>query len=631
MNPLVRRHPPQRVKAVIFYIIPVLTPIISLPSFAETGLGTIMITASRIPQPTTDILAAVTVITREDIERQQATSVYEVLRGVPGLMMTQNGGLGKINSVFLRGTESDHVLILLDGIKIGSATAGTTAFEQIPLEQIERIEIIRGPRSSLYGSEAIGGVIQFFTRTGTSRSGVQPSFSLGAGRYNTYQGSAQLSGSEGNARFNLGISRISTHGFNSCTGDPIAFTGCAAFEPDADGYWQNSGQIRLDYRLSPQQQLTLHGLRTTADNEYDGTVFGGNYADTLTEAVGIRLDSQWRAGWHSQLNVGQSRDESSNFYAETPVGTFRTRRQSWSWQQDIAMNTKNTQHQLSLGVDALYDRIHSTYAYTVTEHDNHGLFAQYLGHVQQHDWQASLRMDDNEAFGQKTTGGIAWGYTWSSQLHLNLSYSTAFKTPSFNELYFPGFGNPDLTPETANNFEIGLHGQLNGSLVQGSWQLALYQTHLDALIGFDPNTFTAINIDAARIRGLEFTAATSQYGLDWNAQLTWLEPLNKSAAYPDKDLPRRAKAMAQLDVSYTGGPYQVGTTLQAVGHRYDDLANTRKLAGYLRWDARWEYNLDKCWRIQAKLENITDERYETADFYPEAGRSLSLLLRYQPY
>lgn len=590
-------------------------------SLESESLGPIIITATRTPQSTADTLVAVTVITRQDIERQQASSVYDLLRGIPGLTITQNGGLGKINSVFLRGTESDHVLVLVDGIKVGSATAGTTAFEQIPVEHIERIEIVRGPRASLYGSEAIGGVIQIFTRKG--QPGLTPGFSLGAGRYNTYQGSASLAGSEGNAWFNLGVSRLTSAGFNSCNGDPQTFAGCAALEPDADGYQQNAGQVHLGYRFNEQHQLELHWLRTTADNEFDGTLFGGNVADTLTQVVGLHWSSQWSATSRIKLSAGQSEDESHNYFNAAKVDSFATQRQTVSLQNDWALGDP---HQISVGLDYGADQIHSTQAYSVTERDHYGVFTQYLGHWDAHDLQLSVRQDDHEPFGQQTTGGAAWGYSWNPQWQFSLSYSTAFKAPSLNELYFPGFGNPELEPETASSIEVGI----NGRFATGHWALNLYQTRLEELIGFDPVNFTAVNIDSARIRGLEWVVAATVQAWQINANLTWLDPVNQSADYEGNILPRRAQESLRLDVDRPWGRYALGATVLAVGSRYDDLANRRKLAHYVTLDLRAEYPLAKHWRLQAKLDNATDTTYETADFYNQAERSVSLLLRYQP-
>ena len=204
--------------------------------FAGNTAEPIIVTATRTAETANASLASVTVISRKDIERQQARSMQDLLRGVPGLGVVNNGGPGKNTSIFMRGTNADHVLVMIDGIKVGSATTGTTAFQNIPIDQIERVEIVRGPRSSLYGSEAIGGVIQIFTRKGSGGSGFKPSFSFGGGSYGTTNGSVGLSGNSKQGWFNLSGSEIRSNGFNACNGKPSpGGAGCFTNEPDKDG------------------------------------------------------------------------------------------------------------------------------------------------------------------------------------------------------------------------------------------------------------------------------------------------------------------------------------------------------------------------------------------------------------
>lgn len=207
-------------------------------SLAEpVSLADQVVTATRTAQTASQSLAAVSVIDREDIERSQARSVPELLRQVPGVSLANNGGFGKNTTLFLRGTESDHVLVLIDGIKVGSASAGLTAFQDLPVELIERIEVVRGPRSSLYGSEAIGGVIQIFTRRGDGQ-GAKPFFSAGYGTHQTLEGSAGVSGGAGNGWYSLGVSSFDTAGINTKR------AGTAGYEPDRDGYRNLSGNLR---------------------------------------------------------------------------------------------------------------------------------------------------------------------------------------------------------------------------------------------------------------------------------------------------------------------------------------------------------------------------------------------------
>lgn len=583
------------------------------------ALSPIVVTAGRIAQTAEDSLASITVIDRQQIEKQQAHSVPDLLRGVPGVSLTNNGGAGKLTSVLLRGTESDHVLVLIDGVKVGSASAGVTAFEHLPVEQIERIEIVRGPRSSLYGSEAIGGVIQIFTRRGGGE--LSPWFSLGGGSFDSYKASAGISGGGDNTWFSGSISGEDTEGFNACNGQPMV-AGCFTHEPDKDGYDNLSGNLRAGMRFDGGAEVDVHWLRTEASTRYDGDY--QNESDTMQQVFGAGLKLAPTADWSLSLKAGRSLDESDNFKDGTFSSRFETRRDSLSLQSDLIFGADQL---LSLGLDYQDDRVGGSTAYAVTARDNKGIFGQYLGQFGGHDIQASLRRDDNEQFGGHTTGALAWGYEIAAGLRLIASYGTAFKAPSFDELYFPGFGNPDLEPESSRSLEIGLSGLHNW----GNWSLNAYQTDIDDLIAFDASTYAPANIESARIRGLE--AVVSALLGDWRlqAELTLLDPVNQgNGFYHDNTLPRRAEQSFRADVDRDYGRYSFGATLNAVGKRYDDIANSRELDSYLTFDLRAEYRLSEAWRLQARLDNLFDEEYETAAFYNQPGRSFFLTVRYQP-
>ena len=581
----------------------------------------ITITATRTKQNIDDSLASVTVITRQDIERQQATSVQELLTGLPGVGITNNGGAGKVSSVFLRGTESDHVLVLIDGIKVGSATAGTTAFQDIPVEQIERIEIVRGPRSSLYGSEAIGGVIQIFTRKGGGET--KPFFSLGAGSNNTYTASAGISGGGDRGWYSFTANGIDTDGFNSCDGRPSpGGAGCFTYEPDEDGYRNVSGSLRAGYQFDSGVNIDASALRTSGDSKFDGSFT--NESETVQEVLGTTLRYAPLELWQLNLAIGRSQDKSNSFKDGTFRSRFNTSRDSVSWQNDLTI----AEHQLlSLGLDYLDDTIDSSAAFSVTSRDNKGVFAQYQGTFTDYDIQLSMRQDDNQQFARHTTGGIGLGYTLSKTLRLTGTYGTAYKAPSFNELYYPGYSNAILQPEESQSFELGLTGHTDAI----QWSLNAYETRIDNLIGFSSITFAPANINKSRIRGLEATLFTQLDQWTVKTNLTLLDPKNLSTSASVGDLlPRRSRQSLRLDVDRQFKQYSYGATLRAIGKRYDDLANTQKLSGYGIIDLRAEYQLDKDWQLQGRIENLLDKDYETAALYNQPERGLFVTLRYQP-
>ncbi len=581
----------------------------------------VIVTATRTAETADETLAPVTVITRADMERTQAQTLQDVLRHLPGVTVANNGGAGKSTSVFLRGTESDHVLVLVDGIEVGSATTGTAAFQHIPVEQIERIEIVRGPRSSLYGSEAIGGVIQIFTRRGGA--GHRPWLSLGGGSYRTATAAAGIGGGDRRRWFSLAANGIDTGGFNACDGKPSpGGAGCFTIEPDRDGYRNLAASARAGLRLDNGLELEARVLRSEGTTAYDGSFV--NESEAVQEVLGTTLRFAPAENWLVSVVGGRSRDLSDNFKDGTFKSRFDTVRDSLSWQNDF---TVGTTHLVTAGIDYQDDRVAGTTAYTVTSRDNKGAFLQYQASLDRHDLQVALRRDDNEQFGRYTTGSLAWGLALDAGLRVTAGYGTAFKAPTFNELYFPGYGNAALQPEKSETIELGLRGHGTGA----RWTIDLFETRIDNLIAFDSAIFAPNNIARARIRGLEATVATRAAGWHLTAALTLLDPESRSGDANDGNLlPRRARESLRLDADRDLGNYTLGVTVTGAGTRYDDLANTRRLGGYATVDLRLDCALAPHWRLQGRIENLLDKDYETAAFYNQPGISLYLTLRYQP-
>ena len=574
---------------------------------------TIVVTATRTAQTADASLASVSVITRSDIERLQARSLADVLQGMVGVTLANNGGAGKATSVFLRGASSDHVLVLIDGVKVGSATAGGAGFQDFPLHLIERIEVVRGPVSSLYGSEAIGGVIQIFTRKGGGP--LTPGASVTVGSYNTREATVSLTGGGAQAWFNAGLTHSRTDGFNACKGLPRV--ACFTNEPDNDGYRNTAVTLRGGYRFAPGSELDLHALRAQGDNEFDGTF--QNQSESVQQVVGADYSHRFNDIWRVKLSAGQGRDESDNFKNGVYSSTFNTRRNSASMQNDFSLGRD---HLLTLGLDRQEDHVSSNTAYAVTRRDTTGVFAQYQSQWDKHRVQLALRGDENSQFGRHTTGNVAWGYPIAADLDLRLAYGTAFKAPTFNQLYFPGFGNPGLRPETSRSVELGLGGRLPG----GRWSTTLFDNRINDLIaGFPP-----ANINRAEIQGVEL-AANSRFGAwDMAVNLTLQDPENASGANQGKVLPRRAQESLRIDLDRRLGTWRLGGTLRGEGARFDNVTNTRRLDGYALLDLRAEYRLATDWSLGARLENLFDVDYETVFGYNQPGRGAYLTLRYQP-
>lgn len=587
-----------------------------------------VVTATRTPRQRRETLAPTTVLDRNDIERLQVHSFTQLLRRVPGVSISRNGGRGKLTSVFLRGAESDQVLVLVDGVRVGSATAGLTAFQDIPVDDIERVEVVRGPRSSLYGSEAIGGVIQIFTRQGGGDKLTRPYFSVSAGRYDTYEAHAGLSGGTKRGNYNISLGGIRTSGFDSCRGrapDPVTFAGGGGCfvddQPDNDGYNRISGSLRGGYLFQNGLKLEGHFLQTDASNQFDGSVTDAS--DTLQQVLGLTASLRPTEMWDVALSIGQSRDESNDFLNDSFVSEFNTKRYSASLQNDVALASD---HLLTFGLDYYDDNVDSTTRFQETKRDNAGAFIQYLGKVGRHQLQLALRGDDNEQFGKQGTGSATYGWSFIRGYKVTVSYGTAYKAPTFNELYFPGFSNPNLDPEESSTVDVGLIGQR----AWGQWSLNLYQTKVDDLIALD-SAFVPQNISQVRIRGAEAGLGTTLRKWQINTNLTWLDAENRANnANRGNDLPRRPDYIVQLDIDRAIRQFSFGASLHYSGRAYDDAANTRRLDAYTLVDLRGEMKVAQDWRIQARIANLFSEDYETAAFFNQPGRSLIVTLRYQP-
>ena len=589
------------------------------------SLPPVIVTATRTAQSADESLASVSVITRDDIEKKQLLSVQGALLGVPGLSVSNSGGLGKPSDVFMRGTNSDHVLVLIDGVRAGSATLGTMAFQDIPIDQVERIEIVRGPRSSLYGSEAIGGVIQIFTRKGGGD--LKPFLSLGGGTYNTFKVSAGVSGGGDKGWFNLSGAELYTVGINACNGIPSnadgsGGAGCYAYDPDHDGYSNTSGSARAGYRFDNGVEVEGNLLQAAGNSRFDGTYV--NRTEVMQQVIGGKLRFKPMPFWDTTLRAGTSADQSNNYFNQAFNNRFDTRRVTTSWQNDF---TLDKDHLLTAGFDYYVDEIDSTESFPVTSRDDKAGFLQYQGNIMGHSLDLSVRQDSNQQFGGKTTGGAAWGYSFDEALRLSASYGTAFKAPTFNDLYYPYFGNPNLKPESSQSVEVGAKGRL----AEVNWAVNGYYTKIDDLITFDAVTFLPQNISKAEIFGMETQVSARLLGVDINANLSLVDPRNQEdGANHGNVLPRRPQQMAQIDLDRRFGKFRVGMILNQEGRRYDDLANTVRLHGFTTVGLRASYEVYQDVVLEGRASNLFNAHYQTAYLYNQMGTNLFLSLNYRP-
>ena len=578
-----------------------------------TSLDRVVVTATRSQQPLIDLIADVSYIGAEDITRAGAQSVAELLARVPGVEIASNGGPGSTTSVFLRGANRGHTLVLIDGLRVGSSSDGATALEAIPLEQIDHIEILRGPASSLYGADAIGGVIQIFTRK--SHGALSVNASGGYGTYGTGIATAGISGGDDSGwRFALQAGARRSEGFNAI-GNPENFS----YNPDRDGYRDESASGSLGYRFAPDQELSVQFFRSRQNAQFDaGMGFDDRTITTIT-TYSIASRNRLASFWTSRLEAGEGDDDSVSQTGFGPA-RFKTRQRQYAWQNDFAL----PQGALSMALERREERLNSDAGFAVTSRDTNAVVGvwQWRGGAQA--LQANLRRDDSSQFGARTTGALAYGYDVGSGFRASASYGTAFKAPTFNDLYFPGFSNPDLRPETARNAEAALRFT-RGSLAGG---IVAYRSRVRDLIVFQCDaSFNCApqNVANATLEGvtLELEARSGDASIRASADVQ----------RPEDDatgnlLPRRARRHASLALANMWNALRVGAELVASSARFDDAANTRRMGGYALVNFTADYALAPGWTLFARLDNVLDKHYELVADYNTAGASVFAGVRY---
>lgn len=583
-----------------------------------TQLDTVVVTADRKARSVDETLVPVTILTRKVIERYQANSVQELLTHVVGVSMTTNGGAGQAMGIRIRGANSNQTLVLVDGIKINMASAGLASLEHLPVDTIERIEVVHGSRSSLYGSEAIGGVIQIFTRKG--KTGFHPEVNLQAGSHNSYKLNTNLNGGNGTTWYNLNVGKEQTDGFNACNPSK----GCFVNEPDKDGYKRQTAALRAGHKFTSQTEAELLVSRTEGDLQYDGST---NQADTVQQLSSVKLKHTVNNNAVISAQLGQAADKVTNHKASGAVsGRYDNRRQTANLQADVQTSPNGN---LTFGLEQQTDKLSSDLAYSRTSRDNKAAFASYQHKLGRNQIDIAGRHDKNEQFGTKNTGSISLGHEFNNGLRATASYATAFKAPTFNDLYYPASAyyqpNPDLRPENARNVELGLAGKLP----KGHWSINAFQNRIDDLIVYDFPTMK--NVDKAQIKGIETTATTQIAGLQVQTNLTLQQPENRSIALNGKQLSYRPKQLASVDVDKSVGKWTVGATLRGESKRYTNAANTDTLAGYGTVDLRASYALTKDWTVGAKLANVLDKDYQTNKGYNQDGINGLITLKYAPH
>lgn len=579
------------------------------PAASVQTLAPTVVTATRIESRADEVLSDVMVVDRAAIESATARTLPELLAREAGLQFSANGGAGQGTSVYIRGTNGRHAVLLVDGVRVGSATAGTPVWENIPLEAIERIEILKGPASALYGADAAGGVVQVFTRP--PREGFHRQASLSWGSYGHGRAAASLQGGSSQWRYSLSAQQLVERGF-SATDSNNSFN----YHPDADGIRQTSLTGGLRLALSRDWQVDTRFLYSDGVARFDDGA-GRDARSTLQASVlQGTVKGRLRAGWLTEASVSHSEDINAPIVAAYP-DAVKTTQQQWSWQ-----STWDTwAGALVAGVEQRFQVVDSDTDYTVKRRRIDAGFVGLMGQQGVSSWQFNARHDTNSQFGGSNTGLATYGLQLGAQWRASAAWGTTFVAPSFNDLYYPGSSNPTLRPEHGVNREVALAWAAGGRQAR----LTYFENRIRDLIVWSGSA--PENVGRARIQGMTASGNLALGPVRLRGSVDQLDPVNESSG---KRLARRALQQAALGADWPVGPWQFGASLLRVGQRFDDSANTRSLPAYQTLDLSAEYRWMRDLRLQLRINNVTDARYQTAYSYQQPGRAGYLTLRWQP-
>jgi vitamin B12 transporter len=584
----------------------------------------IVVTGSREPTEARRLVGDIVVIDAETIQASTADSVEDLLRREAGVLLSRNGGPGANASVFIRGAGSANTLVLVDGVRIGSATLGQVEFEGLSMAAIERIEVLRGPGSSLYGADGSGGVVQIFTRRGDG----QPRLGawLAAGQYGAGEAALNANGRFGAFDAAASLSHERLDGVSALRpGDQYGH-----YNPDKDGSRRTTANTQLGWRIAEGQRLGLTLTQSKLDAQFDS---GNGWPADPSPDFRNKLDNEvaalehrgvWSPAWTTTVRA--SAQESDLHTGGTEIDRFRTRRQ----QLDAQATWKPVAGQrLTFAYEGVDEKADAP-AYS-KQRDNRALVLAYLGDVAGLQVQADVRHDDNSAYGNVTTGRLGAAYEITKGWRLRALAGTSFRAPSFNDTDYPGYGVPTIQPERGRNIEFGVEGRWSGyELSATAWH-----NRVRDLIGYQPDAAQcpddpaymfgcAGNIADAKLQGLSLGGG-AQLG-DWwlRAQADFLDAKDADSG---ERLVRRAAHQVSLSAEYTWGAWRFGGTVLQVGARPDGTGFTLPEETTLDLKVRWQ--LARQWTLEAKVVNATDEDLQPVRDYQGLGRQAWLGVRYE--
>ena len=595
-------------------------PLSTLAQQTDAALPAVQVTSTRTPQPVRDVLTDNVVITAEQIAASGQTNLVDLLQQQRGLEVARNGGPGTAASVFLRGAGNAQNVVLIDGVRVGSSTLGGATWSALPLSQIDRIEIVYGPLSTMYGADAVGGVVQIFTRKGERA----PSLTIGAGlgSYGTRNLEAGLSGATGGehaVRYSVNVARERAEGFSATR--PQNFS----YHPDKDGYTRESASGQLGMDIAKGHEIGLTFLHSRLEGEYDaGPSTVNDRSISHAGAYSLYSRNQLLPNWTSLLRFSSGLDKARDI-SSFGIDTAKTRQDAFTWQNDITLGSDLAQVLLERRIE----RVDSS-NFNADSRATNSIAASYQMRRGVHLASASLRNDDSSQYGSKTTGNLGYGYRITEALRVNASAGTSFRAPTYNELYFPGYGVPGNRPERGRNVEAGIYYEKGSD----RFSAVYYRNRVSDLIVYAAECPVssqsypfgcAYNVNQALLSGVTLGASTRFGPYTLRGSLDFQNPRDETT---DLLLPRRAKRHGTVALEYAAGALSGGVESRFASRRYDDGANTTSLGGYALLNLYASYQVNRDWSVYGRWNNMLDKNYELASGYATAGSNVFVGVRY---
>ncbi|MDM2800899.1 TonB-dependent vitamin B12 receptor BtuB [Citrobacter sp. Cpo109] len=591
----------------------------------DTSPDTLVVTANRFQQPVNTVLAPTEIVTREDIDRWQSKDLTDVMRRLPGVDVAQNGGMGQSSNIYIRGAEARHTLVLIDGIPLAkSGITGIADFSQIPLSLIQRIEMIRGPRSAVYGADAIGGVINIITQN--TQPGGKVQVGVGSNHYQQYDASL---------RQELGEDTLATiaGSFTDTKGYNVQPDSSYSGDSDRDGFRNKTFWAGVTHKFTDELSAFVRGYGYSNNTDYDaGYKDGGDEHQVYNHTYETGL--AWNNDFYStQLTGSYQKYKDYNYsstqglyQAGTTLDDMTQKNVQWGNSFIVGKGT------VSAGIDWQQQKLTSVDTYNSNDYkrDNTGYYLTAQQKVDTVTLEGALRGDDNEQFGWNGTWQTAAGWEFVPDYQVTISYGTGFQAPTLGQMYGQSrlyiTPNPNLEAEKSGQFEVGLQG-LTGPV---NWRLAAYQNKIKNLIDYysPDNGMTGVyyNTQSATIKGVELTGDFDTGPVTHRISMGYLDPRRDS---DNEVLAHRSRQQYKYQLDWTMLGFDMDLSYQYYGKSYNNNSNQfsstqRRMPSYSLLDISASYPITSQLTVRGKIANLFDKDYETVYGYATAGREYTL-------